>query len=401
MAVMDTVKKWSGWSQMLAGMLAVQVFATGQQLLSKVILTQGTFIFALMAYRHLVAALCVAPLAFFFERFFHLLPSFRFPFIQYKTIHGRLTSFAMREFEEDGVVDLVLALHQCLNRSETLLLVIDVAHDHPCRITAAMGLFYYGLRDTTATYSTNFLNIIPIVTFLLSVIFRIEKLGLGSKAGKIKTAGAFLCVGGALTASLYKGKSFHVGDGHHFHRIAAMDVSSSHWTRGTFMLVGSCVCYASWYILQVKLLKVFPSKYRATLVTCIIASLQSAAIGLCLDRSKAAWRLEWNLQLITIVYSGVLSTAATFCLLTWSIAKRGPTYAPMFNPLTLVFVAISETLLLGEQMWLGTVLGTVMIIMGLYSFLWGKRKEMKLAESSELAEAVPPSVELKKTLEPV
>ncbi|KAK8686475.1 hypothetical protein V6N13_125500 [Hibiscus sabdariffa] len=173
MAVMDTVKKWSGWSQMLAGMLAVQVFATGQQLLSKVILTQGTFIFALMAYRHLVAALCVAPLAFFFER-----------------------------------------------------------------ITAAMGLFYYGLRDTTATYSTNFLNIIPIVTFLLSVIFRIEKLGLGSKAGKIKTAGAFLCVGGALTASLYKGKSFHVGDGHHFHRIAAMDVSSSHWTRGTFMLVG-------------------------------------------------------------------------------------------------------------------------------------------------------------------
>ncbi|KAK8576476.1 hypothetical protein V6N13_032398 [Hibiscus sabdariffa] len=173
MAVMGTVKKWSGWSQMLAGMLAVQVFATGQQLLSKVILTQGTFIFALMAYRHLVASLCVAPLAFFFER-----------------------------------------------------------------ITAAMGLFYYGLRDTTATYSTNFLNIIPIVTFVFSVILGIEKVGLGSKAGKIKTAGAFLCVGGALTTSLYKGKAFHVGDGHHLHRIPAMDVSSSHWTRGTLMLVG-------------------------------------------------------------------------------------------------------------------------------------------------------------------
>ncbi|KAL4362298.1 hypothetical protein GQ457_04G013970 [Hibiscus cannabinus] len=357
MAVMGTVKKWSGWSQMLAGMLAVQVFATGQQLLSKVILTQGTFIFALMAYRHLVAALCVAPLAFFFER-------------------------------ENS---------KKMAWSTWFWLFINALTG----ITAAMGLFYYGLRDTTATYSTNFLNMIPIVTFVFSVILGIEKVGLGSKAGKIKTAGAFLCVGGALTTSLYKGKAFHVGDGHHFHRIPAMDVSSSHWTRGTFMLVGSCVCYASWYILQVKLLKVFPSKYRATLVTCIIASLQSAAIGLCLDRSKAAWRLEWNLQLITIVYSGVLSTAATFCLLTWSIAKRGPTYAPMFNPLTLVFVAISETLLLGEQMWLGTVVGTVMIIMGLYSFLWGKRKEMKLAESSEMAEAVPQSVELKKSLEPV
>ncbi|MBA0818141.1 hypothetical protein Gohar_021567 [Gossypium harknessii] len=50
----------------------------------------------------------------------------------------------------------------------------------------------------------------------------------------------------------------------------------------------------------------------------------------------------------------------------------------MFNPLSLIFVAISEALLLGEQMRLGIVLGTVMIIVGLYSFLWGRRKETKL-----------------------
>ncbi|KAE8719678.1 hypothetical protein F3Y22_tig00109926pilonHSYRG00023 [Hibiscus syriacus] len=109
--------------------------------------------------------------------------------------------------------------------------------------------------------------------------------------------------------------------------VQPLHVSNSHLTRGTFMLVGSCVCYASWYILQVKLLKVFPSKYTATLITCITASLQSAAIGLFMDRSKAAWRLQWNLELITIVSAGARSTAATFCLLTWSIAKRGPTYA--------------------------------------------------------------------------
>ncbi|KAE8680404.1 hypothetical protein F3Y22_tig00111390pilonHSYRG00056 [Hibiscus syriacus] len=361
MGVMGRMNKWWSWSQMLGGMLAVQVFATGQQLLSKVILTQGTFIFALMTYRHLVAALCIAPLALFFER-------------------------------ENS---------QKMARSTWFWLFINALTG----ITAAMGLFYYGLRDTTATYSTNFLNMIPIVTFVLSIIFRIERLGLGSRAGKIKTAGAILCVGGALTTSLYKGKAFHVGDGHHFHRAAAMDVSNSHMTRGTFMLVGSCVCYASWYILQVKLLKVFPSKYRATLITCLIASLQSAAIGLCIDRSKAAWRVGWNLQLITIVYAGALSTAATFCLLTWSIAKRGPTYAPMFNPLTLVFVAMSEALVLGEQMRLGIVLGTVMIIVGLYSFLWGKKTEMKSLHQSnqgpdELAKSVPQSVEFK-PLEPV
>ncbi|KAB2054472.1 hypothetical protein ES319_A12G256400v1 [Gossypium barbadense] len=345
---MGAMKKWLSWSQMVTSMLLVQLFATGQQLLSKVILNQGTFIFSFMAYRHLVAALCVAPFAFFLER-----------------VDSKKMAW-----------------------STWLWLFINALTG----ITMAMGLFYYGLRNTTATYSTNFLNIIPIVTFVFSIFLRMEKLGLGSKAGKIKTVGAIICVGGALTTSLYKGKAFYLTHDHHPHYhspavAATMAVSSPHWTRGTFMLVGSCLCYATWYILQVKLLEVFPSRYRATLITCIMASVQSTAIGLCLDRSKAAWRIEWNLQLVTIVYSGALSTAATFCLLTWSIAKQGPTYAPMFNPLSLIFVAISEALLLGEQMRLGIVLGTVMIIVGLYSFLWGRRKETKLLGQALTAKA--------------
>ena len=53
----------------VVGMLMVQVFGTGLQLLSKVILSHGTFVMALMAYRHVVGALCVAPFAFFWEKY--------------------------------------------------------------------------------------------------------------------------------------------------------------------------------------------------------------------------------------------------------------------------------------------------------------------------------------------
>ncbi|KAF4347438.1 hypothetical protein G4B88_029910 [Cannabis sativa] len=61
-------KKWFLWSsQVVIGMLLVQAFLTGMQILSRVILGEGTFVFALMTYRYLVAALCVAPLAFYFE----------------------------------------------------------------------------------------------------------------------------------------------------------------------------------------------------------------------------------------------------------------------------------------------------------------------------------------------
>lgn len=62
------MKEWLRSSQALQSMLLVQLFATGMQILSRVILVQGTFIFALIAYRNLVAAVFVAPFALYLER---------------------------------------------------------------------------------------------------------------------------------------------------------------------------------------------------------------------------------------------------------------------------------------------------------------------------------------------
>lgn len=53
----------------LVSMLLVQVFLTGVELLSRVVLVQGTFIFALLTYRHIVATICIIPFALYFERY--------------------------------------------------------------------------------------------------------------------------------------------------------------------------------------------------------------------------------------------------------------------------------------------------------------------------------------------
>ncbi|KAB1205246.1 hypothetical protein CJ030_MR7G012118 [Morella rubra] len=341
---MATVKNWCAWSKVVVGMIMVQLFATGLQLLSRVILSEGTFIFAFLAYRHAVAAICVAPFAFYFER--------------------------------SNAKNLSWSVWSWLFLSALT------------GISLAMGLYNYGLRDTTAAYATNFLNLIPITTFVFSTIAGIEKLGLNSRAGKLKTLGAIVCVAGALTASLYRGKAFHICH-QSLHPVLAVKASKAHWARGTFMLVGSCLSYGIWFIVQVKLLKVFPSKYLGTMLTCIIASIQSTVVGLCIDRSKAAWMLGWNLELLTIIYSGILTTAATFCLISWAIAIRGPTYPPMFNPLSLIFVSLSEAIILGEEIRLGTVIGMILIIFGLYSFLWGKNQEMRsdLPEKAQTCES--------------
>ncbi|XP_027333768.1 WAT1-related protein At1g09380-like [Abrus precatorius] len=309
-------------------MLLVQVFATVMQILSKITLVQGTFVFALLAYRHVVSAICVAPLALYFER---------------EQIKFNCKVWFWLFVSALGII-------------------------------MAQGLFYYGLRDTSATYSGNFLNLIPICTFLTSIICRIEKLELQSKSGKGKCIGTILCVGGALVCSLYKGKKFDLAHHTNHHHIAVA-AHEAHMLRGTFFLICSCFSFTAWFIVQVKLLKVFPLRYWGTMLTCVMAAIQSAITGIIIDCSKDAWKLEWNLQLITIFYTGVLGTAATFCILSWVITLKGPTYPAMFNPLALIFVAISEAILLGEPLKVGTLLGMVLIIVGLYSFLWGKKNE--------------------------
>ncbi|XP_027938467.1 WAT1-related protein At1g44800-like [Vigna unguiculata] len=319
-------------SQVVLSMIMVQGFVTGMQLLSRVILVQGSFIFSLIAYRHIVAAICVAPFALYFER-------------------DRTLTFTPK-------VWFWLFVNALMG------------------MTLAQGLFYYGLRDTSATYSVNFLNMVPICTFLTSVICRFEKLGLHTWAGRTKCAGAILCVGGALLTTLYKGKQFYLH--HHTHHAqTAVAAHPTHMLQGTFLLICSCFSYTAWFLVQVQLLKVFPLRYWGTMLSCVIAAIQSGIAGVCIDSSKAAWRLEWNLQLLTIIYSGALATAATFCILSWAVAIKGPTYPPMFNPLSLIFVAFLEAFILGQPLTFGTLLGMVLIMVGLYSFLWGKSNEKK------------------------
>ncbi|XP_020549216.1 WAT1-related protein At1g43650-like [Sesamum indicum] len=328
----EMMKKWIMDGRVGLGMVVVQAITTGLQLLGRVILSEGSFVFAFMAYRHVVAAFTLLPFTLYFER-------------------GAVKKLSIAAFFWLFMAALT-------------------------GISMTLGLFYYGLKDTTATYASNFLNLIPLITFLFSTILRIEALGFHSRAGKLKTLGAMLCLAGTLSIALYKGNSFHLTHyRNHQHQIIIK--TNKNKTRGTMFLVGSCLSAGTWFILQVKLFKVFPHKYWATLVTCILASFQAIIIGVCIDRKPSAWRLASNLELLTIFYSGIFATAASFCLISWTITVKGPTYPSMFNPLSLILITIAEAVFLGEDISLGSLIGMGLIIVGLYSFLWGKSKDTK------------------------
>ncbi|XP_042395952.1 WAT1-related protein At5g64700-like [Zingiber officinale] len=311
------------------GMVAVQLFTMGMLLLSKVILTSGTTtVFSLLCYRNAVGALFMAPFAIFLER----------------EMKNKLACSAFFWIFINALFGVVMA----------------------------MGLYYYALEYTSASYAVNYLNLIPIVTFIIAVIIGFERLELNSKAGKMKVLGTLLSVGGAMVVSLYKGKTFHIG-AFHLHRIEseAKAVAERNIFRGSLLLIGSNFSFALWFIVQVKVFKVFPSKYWTTMLTCLFGSLMAMLIGVALDRDLRPWKLDFNLNLLTIFYSGILNSGCTYCLISWAVSRRGPTYPSVFNPLSVIFTVIAESMFMGEEVTVGSLVGAILIIGGVYAFLWG------------------------------
>ena len=71
----------------------------------------------------------------------------------------------------------------------------------------------------------------------------------------------------------------------------------------------------------------------------------------------------------------------------WCVKQRGPLFVSVFSPLMLLMVAVLSSLLLGEKLHLGTALGAVLIVMGLYAVLWGKGREAA-AEAAKVSVSV-------------
>jgi drug/metabolite transporter (DMT)-like permease len=77
---------------------------------------------------------------------------------------------------------------------------------------------------------------------------------------------------------------------------------------------------------------------------------------------------------------GVFNTGMSFVIISWAVSRRGPIYPPMFNSVSLVITTLMDSLLLGTDIYVGSRVGMVLIIVGLYAFLWGKANELQAAK---------------------
>ncbi|KAL3499135.1 hypothetical protein ACH5RR_038228 [Cinchona calisaya] len=329
-----------------AAMVVVQLAYGGSNILMKIALDKGLNQLAFVVYRHVIAMLILGPLAYVLER--RKRPSLSF--------------VAMMK----------------------IFILSSVG------TTIHLNVYYVGLGYTSPTVASALSNVVPGLTFVISLFMGIEKVKFSTAMGKAKVLGTLACIAGSLIFTFWKGKLLFQGIlplrgplvQIHDHSTHGHD-GKENWIKGSLLILISYIAWSAWLILQAVAYEIYPARLSLNVLICFCASLQSSFLALFWGRNPTIWKLHWDAQLVAILYCGVVISALAYYLQTWCISQKGPVFAAMFSPLLLLVVGIFSAIAFAEQLHLGSLVGALVIIFGLYWVLWGKRKD-GCADSNEV-----------------
>ncbi|KAK7388432.1 hypothetical protein VNO78_23248 [Psophocarpus tetragonolobus] len=253
-------------------------------------------------------------------------------------------------------------------------------------VTANQNAYFRGLFYASSTAATAMSNLIPALTFVIAVIAGFEKIELRSLRSMAKILGTVCCVSGALTMALVKGqKLLHT---EFLPSIHLTGTEGDDWLLGCLLLLASSVFWSCWMILQVPIASSCPDHLLSTFLMCLFSTIQSALFAMLSEPNLQGWILQSPLQISCSLYAGI-GIAVSFFIQSWCISERGPLYCAMFNPLATVITAFISATFLQEELYVGSLIGAVGVIAGLYIVLWGKAKEF-----AEIKPETPPSSNL-------
>ncbi|CAL9047819.1 unnamed protein product [Musa banksii] len=331
--------------QLHVAMLALQFGYAGFHVVSRAALNMGISKVVFPVYRNIIALILLVPFAYFLEK---------------KDRPAMTLSFLIQFF--------FLAL---------------------CGITANQGFYLLGLDNTSPTFASAIQNSVPAITFAMAAaLSRIEKIRFDRRDGIAKLVGTLACVGGATIITLYKGPSIFspsrtLNEATPSSSASTMlwlgDAKGKNWTLGCLFLIGHCLSWSGWLVLQAPVLKKYPARLSVTSYTCFFGVIQFLIIASFIERDADAWIFHSGGELFTILYAGFVASGIAFAVQIWCIDRGGPVFVAVYQPVQTLVVAIMASIALGEQFYLGGIIGAVFIIAGLYLVLWGKSEERAFA----------------------
>ncbi|XP_027092895.1 WAT1-related protein At1g43650-like [Coffea arabica] len=320
-------------------MVIIQFIYTGMSLFSKAAIAEGMKPSIFVAYRQALATLALAPFAIFFES---------------QKSHPLSLNVLCKMF----LVSL-------------------------CGVTLSLNLYYAGMNYTSATFATAMTNNLPIIVFIMAVCLRIESLSITQWHGMAKVLGAVTCLSGAMVITFYKGPALYSEYGKEASHNSSRTYTKEEWIKGSLLMLGANLTWAIWLIMQAPILKQYPAKLRLTTLQCCFSCVISTVYSAAVERNISSWKLGWDVNLFSVAYCGIVVTGLSYWLQVWVVEKRGPVFTSIFSPIALLLTAIFSAMIFKETLHCGSVLGAVLLVAGLYSFLWGKNKETEIHGSEE------------------
>ncbi|XP_073127202.1 WAT1-related protein At1g43650-like [Henckelia pumila] len=252
-------------------------------------------------------------------------------------------------------------------------------------LTLTMILTLVGLKYTSTTFATATLNIAPVLVYVMAVFCRIEKLAIREWHGVAKVLGTMFGFLGAMVFTFYKGPSLFSSSHHENHTSLENSTrTTKDWIKGSALLLAGEFTWSMWLTMQAPLLKQYPGNLRLAFLqtgySCLSAIVYSASV----ERNISSWKLGWNVNFLIVAYCGIVVNGFVGWLQTWVIEKKGAVFSANFGPLAVVFAAIISIIFLKETLYVGSILGALLLAGGLYVFLWGTSKESKKESQQNL-----------------
>lgn len=221
------------------------------------------------------------------------------------------------------------------------------------------GLYFlfetYGIKETDPTIAALIIALIPVFVLIIAASFKIESINL------TKILGIILSIAGVSVISIFENST---------------DSTTGSTIRGIILVFMATITASSFTVLLSRLAKKYSS---FTLASFQVIFTIIFYLPLAIYENSPSFSIQLTSRpLLALIYLGVFPTFFAYLLYAKGLSKIEGSIASLFTNLIPIFTAIISTLLLNTSPTIYTLIGGILIIMGVTLVTRKRNKELDI-----------------------